>query len=170
MKIQFCAISVLSALCSQAMGKVFTMEIIFNDFSRKRSLLFPPLWSPPHSCCAHTSLHHWKPLACGNAGLMEWLALSSLGRKASFILIMPVPYSRANWNRKEYRGDLFLPVCSESQESCLAHIPISCIFALALTQKFPRHRELCYPDHTCSQTADESRFPLAQKSCKDMWQ
>lgn len=33
MKIQFCAISVLNALCSQAMGKVFTMEIIFNDFS-----------------------------------------------------------------------------------------------------------------------------------------
>lgn len=92
MKIQFCPISVLNALCNQAVGEVSTMEITFNDFSRKKdpSSFHPALEAHPLPCCACMLLHHWKPTACGNTEPMKGLTFCSLVRKTCSVQITPV--------------------------------------------------------------------------------
>lgn len=125
-----------------------------------------PSEAHPFSCCAHTSLHHWKPVACGSAELMEGLTSSSLGRKACFIQTMPHTAGLTETERSTEENCSFLFALRVRRGA----EPISLfpeLFAQAVTQKFPSYRELCYPDHTCSDTAHESRFPLAQKSCRD---
>lgn len=63
MKTQFCPISALNALHNQAAGEVSTMEIIFNDFSRKRN---KPPFCTSRSLPAHWALNVAPPLAaCG---------------------------------------------------------------------------------------------------------
>lgn len=132
------------------------MEIIFNDFSRKRSLLFPPLWSPPTLLlCTHLapSLEACGMWQCWTDGRADFLFP---GQKSllhsNHACAADSPYSRANWNRKvsieENCSFLFAPRVRRAVE------PVSllpALFAQALIQKFPSHRELCYPDCTCSQ-------------------
>lgn len=133
-----------------------------------------PSEAHPLSCCAHTSLHHWKPVACGSAELMEGLTFSSLGRKARFVQTMPVlqmPHAAGltGTERSIEENCSFLFALRVRRGVELVSL-FPALFAQAITQKFPSHRKPCYPHHTCSEAAHESRFPLTQKPCRDIWQ